>query len=288
MTPITLETLRKTQEQLLAMRDELKELQGALAVGDASVLDRHKLVMEQIRELKESFVAQRDALSKALPDGRRLYTGQYEALETFASNNKLNVQELFSKITIEGGVVVECNFSELGLTTLEGLEGLQRIRALDVCNNEGLTSLKGIPTKALEELYAYRCSLTGNLSELSGADKLKELYVGGNKGLTSLKGIPTKALEELVAGWCGLTGDLSELSGAEKLKELYVSSNAGLTSLKGIPTKALETLSAFECGLTGDHTFLSKAPKLSYLSLEYNRNLTLDKSKFKGSVEMYV
>jgi hypothetical protein len=46
MTPITLDTLRKTQEQLVAMRDELKELQGALVVGDASVLDRHKLVME--------------------------------------------------------------------------------------------------------------------------------------------------------------------------------------------------------------------------------------------------
>jgi hypothetical protein len=156
MTPITLDTLRKTQEQLVAMRDELKELQGALVVGDASVLDRHKLVMEQIRELKESFVAQRDALSKALPDGRRLYTGQYEALEKFASNNKLDVQKLFSGITIEGGVVVECNFERLGLTTLEGLEGLQRIRTLNVYYNAGLTSLKGIPTKALEtQQYFY-------------------------------------------------------------------------------------------------------------------------------------
>ena len=198
MTPITLATLRKTPEQLLAMRDELKELQGALAVGDASVLDRHKLVMEQIRELKESFVAQRDALSTTLPDGRRLFPGQYKALEKFASNNKLDVQKLFSKITIEGGVVVECDFERLGLTTLEGLERLQRIRALNVRHNEDLTSLKGIPTKALEILEA-----------------------------------------------------------------------------RG-------------CGLTGDYTFLSKAPNLSDLHLEHSPNLTLDKSKFNGSVTIYV
>jgi hypothetical protein len=288
MTPITLETLRKTQQQLLAMRDELKELQGALAVGDASVLDRHKLVMEQIRELKESFVAQRDALSTTLPDGRRLFPGQYEALEKFASNNKLDVQKLFSRITIEGGVIVECDFERLGLTTLKGLEGLQRIRALDVYNNSGLTSLKGIPTKALEELYAYECGLTGDLSELSGADNLRMFLVANNQGLTSLKGMPTKAIEVLKAYDCGLTGDLSELSGADKLKVLGVSGNKGLTSLKGIPTKALEKLSACACGLTGDHSFLSKAPNLSYLNLKYHPNLTLDKSKFKGSVEMYV
>jgi hypothetical protein len=69
------------------------------------------------------------------------------------------VQKLFSKITIEGGVVVECDFARLGLTTLEGLEGLeglQRIRELCVYNNAGLTSLKGIPTKALEtQQYFY-------------------------------------------------------------------------------------------------------------------------------------
>jgi hypothetical protein len=288
MTPITLETLRKTQQQLLAMRDELKELQGALAVGDISVLDRHKLVMEQIRELKESFVAQRDALSKALPDGRRLYTGQYEALEKFASNNKLDMQRLFSKITIEGGLVVECNFGGLGLTTLEGLEGLQRIRKLNTAVNKALTSLKGIPTKALEELSAYGCGLTGDLSELSGADKLEVLYVSHNEGLTSLKGIPTKALEDLYAYDCGLTGDLSELSGADKVRELCVGLNKDLTSLKGIPTKALEILEARGCGLTGDYTFLSKAPNLSDLHLEHSPNLTLDKSKFNGSVTIYV
>jgi hypothetical protein len=286
MTQITLDTLRKTQEQLVAMRDELKELQGALAVGDASVLDRHKLVMEQIRELKESFVAQRDALSTTLPDGRRLFSGQYEALEKFASNNELDVQALFSRITIEGGVVVECNFGGLGLTTLEGLEGLQRIIKLSVWGNKGLTSLKGIPTKALAVLGAHDCGLTGDLSELSGADKLKDLRVEKNKDLTSLKGIPTKALEELSAYRCDLTGDLSELSGADKLKALYVRGNARLTSLKGIPTKALEELRAYRCGLTGDHTFLSKAPNLSDLDLEHNPNLTLDKSKFRDSVEI--
>jgi hypothetical protein len=333
MTPITLDTLRKTQEQLLAMRDELKELQGVLAVGDASVLDRHKLVMEQIRELKESFVTQRDALSTTLPDGRRLFPGQYEALEKFASNNELDVQTLFSKVVIEGGVVVECNFERLGLATLEGLEGLQRIRALDVRNNydltsltgiptkalekldagwcgltadlselsgadklkaldvrgnAGLTSLKGIPTKALEELRASDCGLTGDLSELSGADKLKVLSVFNNTGLTSLKGIPTKALKTLNASWCGLSGDLSELKGADKLRELSVGWNRGLTSLKGIPTKAIEVLKAFECGLTGDHTFLSKAPNLSYLDLRKHPNLTLDKSKFRDSVDIDV
>jgi hypothetical protein len=274
MTPITLETHRKTRQQLLAMRDELKELQGVLAVGDISVLDRHKLVMEQIRELKESFVAQRDALSTTLPDGRRLFPGQYEALEKFASNNELDVQTLFSKVVIEGGVIIECNFERLGLTTLEGLEGLQRIRALNVYYNAGLTSLKGIPTKAIEWLRADLCGFTGDLSELSGADKLKVLYVRGNAGLTTLKGIPTKALEELYAYRCGLSGDLSELSGADKLKYLDVDSNAGLTSLKGIPTNALERLDAFDCGLTGDLSELSGADKLKQLWVKGNKGLT--------------
>jgi hypothetical protein len=285
MTPITLETLRKTQEQLVAMRDELKELQGALAVGDASVLDRHKLVMEQIRELKESFVAQRDALSTALPDGRRLYTGQYEALEKFASNNKLDVQKLFSKITIEGGVVAECNFSHMNLTTLSGLQGLVRVRRLGVYGNERLTSLKGIPTKAIERIEAAFCGLTGDLSELSGADKLKELTVYGNDGLTSLKGIPTKAIEQIHAGECGLTGDLTELSGADKLRTLSVNFNDGLTSLKGSPTLAIKAIYANDCSLTGDHTFLSKARNLRELFVGDNPALTLDKTKFNSKVE---
>ncbi len=274
MTEINLETLRETQKQLKAVCGELQELQGALFAGDPSVVDRHALVIEQIKELKDRFVEQFDSLSIKLPDGKRLLSDQFEALERFASNNKLAIDDVLSRITVEGGVVAECNFNKMGLRTLSGLEGLVRLRELSVSHNSELTSLKGIPTQAIERIDANWCGFTGDLSELSGADKLKGLHVFANKGLTSLKGTPTQAIEVINAYSCGLTGDLSELSGAEKLKVLFVPHNKGLTSLKGIPTKALEVLDARRCGLTGDLSELSGADKLKVLNVSDNEGLT--------------
>jgi hypothetical protein len=229
MTEITPETLKQTRKELIARRDELIELQGVLANGDASVLDRHALVMEQILELKKTFIEQRDALAVRLPDGTRLWRDQYEALERFASNNNLSIETVLSKITVEGGVVTECYFSYMNLSTVLGLEGLVRLRQLSVSGNKGLTSLKGIPTQAIEEINANWCGLTGDLSALSGADKLKELRVSGNSGLTSLKGIPTRAIEEIYGSECGLTGDHTFLSKARNLKKLRVEDNPALT-----------------------------------------------------------
>ena len=288
MTNITLKTLQETREQLNASYEQLKQLKGECINGDSDMLARLELQMEQITALKEKFIEQREALSTVLPDGTKLWPGQFESLERFASNNGLGINLVLSKITVEGGVVTECDFEGMGLTTLSGLEGLVRLRKLNVHGNSELTSLKGIPTQAIEKISAAWCSLTGDLSELSGADKLKVLRVANNQELTSLKGIPTQAIELISAWRCGLTGDLSELSGADKLKKLSVGGNQGLTSLKGIPTQAIEEIYAYECGLTGDHTFLSKAPHLEVLHVRQNPALTLDKTKFNSAVDIYL
>jgi hypothetical protein len=274
MTDITLKTLQETREQLKASLGQLEELRKEGVTGDSAMLARVELQMEQITALKEKFIEQREALSTVLPDGTKLWPDQYQALERFASNNQLHIESVLSRITVEGGIVIACDFFQMNLTTLSGLEGLVRLRKLDVSYNRHLTSLKGIPTQAIEEIWAWNCGLTGDLSELSGADKLKLLGVGGNKGLTSLKGIPTQAIEGIGAQKCGLTGDLSELSGADKLKSLTVSDNNGLTSLKGIPTQAIEEIYAWDCGLTGDLSELSGADKLKWLNVDDNQGLT--------------
>jgi hypothetical protein len=274
MTHITLETLLETRRQLKATCEELATLQGELITGDAAALDRHTLVMEQIQKLKETFIEQQEVLTVRLPNGKRLWSDQYEALDRFASNNKLEMANVLSKIKVDGLTVTECDFSFMNLTTLSGLEGLVRLRKLRVKGNERLGSLQGIPHQAIESICATRCALTGNLSALSGAKKLSRLHVGGNIDLTSLKGIPTQAIEQIEASACGLTGDLSALSGADKLEVLDVKRNGGLTSLAGIPTQAIKVIIADQCGLTGDLLALSGADKLKELNVERNGGLT--------------
>ncbi len=212
-----LDAAKDTRRQLQASCEERKTLQGLLFSGDASVLDRQALVMEQC-----------DALRVTLPDGKSLLRGQYEALEKLARSNKREVEELLPRITIEGVIVVECDFSSLGVTTLKGLEGLGTLRKVNLGHNRRLSSLKGIPTQAIEAILAVACGLTGDLSELRRADRLKQLSVSTNKGLTSLKGLPMQAIERLLANQCDLTGDHLFLKEALNLSELSIEGNPRL------------------------------------------------------------
>jgi hypothetical protein len=274
MTEITLKTLQETREQLNASYEQLKQLKGECITGDSDVITRLELQMAQITELKEKFIEQHEALSTVLPDGTKLWPGQFESLERFASNNGLDIESVRSRITVEGGIVTGCDFSKMALTTLSGLEGLVRLRKLKVNYNPRLTSLKGIPTQAIESISAECCGFTGDLSELSGADKLKDLDVSSNKGVTSLKGIPTQAIERICASWCGLTGDLSELSGAVNLGLIFLHGNEGLTSLRGLSTRSINRIYAERCGLTGDLSELSRADQLEILNIDHNKGVT--------------
>jgi hypothetical protein len=281
-----LQTLQETHQALKEGCDELKLTLEELRVGRCTI-DQKQEVIDRIKALKELYQQQIQELSLTLPDGRTLLRPQYEALERFAGNNNCTVEDLLEldRVTINRGVIVECNFSARGLTTLEGLQGIWSIKKLVVGHNEGLTSLKGIPVQEIENIAAVRCTLTGDLSEITGATKLKELHVCGNEGLTSLNGVPTQEIEEIAASYCALTGDLSEIAGASKLKRLYVRKNQGLTSLKGVPTQEITEIEAKVCGLTGDHTFLSEAKQLSKLHLDDNpSSLTLDRSAFAPGV----
>jgi hypothetical protein len=291
MTDATLQTLQQTRKALEEGLEELQLSRAALLATNCS-LELHQEVVNRIKALKESYEQQLKDFSVPLPDGRLLLRPQYEALEKFAANNDIHVLHLlsakapwgFKRVTIKGPVIVECAFQDYGLMTLEGLEAIWSIREVNLRGNQRLNSLKGIPTKEIEEIYAGVCDLTGDLSELSGADKLKKIDVHRNGRLTSLQGIPTPAIEEIAAHRCGLTGDLSELRGADKLKKLNVAWNQSLTSLNGIPTQAIEVIYARECGLTGDQTFLSKAQNLKELLVAENTALTLDQTKFNIKV----
>lgn len=273
MTGMNNNTLSHNHQQLRAKADELQSLQELLFSGDASVLDRHKLIVEQIQELKDEYKKQFEACNTKLLDGRRLFTPQYEALKTFARRNKLKVHDLLERITIEGGVVTRGDLTHMHLRTLTGLEPLSTLTWLDVSNNYGLHSLKGIPTQGLQELHANWCWLE-NLADLCGTTQLRVLNVKGNDPLISLAGIPTQAIQEIGAQYCSLTGDLSELHNATNLKKLDISGNHGLVSLKGIPTQALKELHAYLCGITGDLSELSTATKLRLLDVHSNKGLT--------------
>jgi hypothetical protein len=281
------DTLTHTHQQLQAKADELQSLQELLFTGDASVIDRHKLIIEQIRDLKESYQKQCEAFTTELPDGQRLFTPHYEALKAFARNNELSIQEL-PEIRTEGGFAIACGFSGIDLTTLEGLQEIQTIQTLKVSFNRELKSLKGLPTSAIQEIDATCCGLTGDLSELRDASQLKKIDVFGNRFLTSLKGIPTQMIEDIDASHCGLKGDLSALCGASKLKRLLVVANKALLSLKGVPMQSIEEIDADYSNLKGDHTFLSEARHLRTLHLR-RRNakpLSLDKTKFPAGMDI--
>jgi hypothetical protein len=288
MTNITLKTLQETREQLTASYEQLIELQGELINGNASLLKRHELVIKQIQRLKDAFIEQHEALSTVLTSGTKLRPGQFQSLERFASNHGLDIYNVRLRSHFEGGFVTECDFSRMNLTTLSGLEGLVRLRSLNVAGNPDLRSLKDIPLQAIEVIYLTRCGLTGDLAELAGANMLKKLLIGANKGLTSLKGVPTQAIEYIDASDCDLTGDLSELSGADMLIVLKVAGNESLGSLTGTPTQAIQEIYAKGCSLAGDHTFLSKAPNLVSVDVSFNPALTLDKTKFNSNVEVTV
>jgi hypothetical protein len=268
-----LQNLKETHQALKEGCDELKLTLEELRIGRCTI-DQKQEVVDRIKALKELYQQQIQELSLTLPDGRTLLRPQYEALERFAGNNNLKVEDLLDGVTINGHAIVECDFSDSELTTLEGLQGVWSIKKLNVRWNKGLTSLKGIPTQEIEEIDAYQCDLTGDLSEIAGASKLRTLDVRWNKGLTSLKGIPTQEIEEIDAYQCDLTGDLSEIAGASKLRKLVVRWNKGLTSLKGIPTQEIEEIHAAECGLTGDLSEIAGATKLKKLLVSENKSLT--------------
>jgi hypothetical protein len=125
----------------------------------------------------------------------------------------------------------------MDLITLEGFDGLEMIRQLNINRNPQLASLKGIPTRAIERIWARQCGLTGDLSELHRADKLKWLNVEENAGLTSLHGIPMQSIEEIRAEKCDLSGDHTFLCKAQHLRFLHIKNNSSI--LKSLTARRL-------------------------------------------------
>ncbi len=285
MTEMASQDLERTREELEVATEELKALQRHLFARTPDVIDRHAIVMATLKQLKESYQAQMMAFAVALEDGRFLHRDQYQALQGFASNNRLALEGLLPKVTIEDGVVTRCDFERCRLQTLDGLGEVHSIKSLNLSHNFNLTSLKGLPLQQLENLEVGWCGLYGNLVELQGAVGLQSLCISSNP-ITSLDGLPVGTLEELLAVSCRLSGDLSELRMANRLRVLVVTENSNLTSLKGLSMESIEILWASSCCLTGDHTFLSRAKRLRSLDLSGNSALTLDKAQFAPTTEI--
>lgn len=228
VTGIVFRSLGEMRQALQAAGDELGVLQQKLFAGAPEILVRHALVMGEVEMLKNRYQQQVSECVVQLKDGRYLRRDEYQAVLTFAVNNGLDAEQLIPELTIEEMVIVEASFNDGNLKTLKGLEVLQSLTTLHVSWNPQLTSLEGVPVQSLEELVAWRCSITGELSELRQARRLKILEIGENEGITSLRGVSLEALEGVDARWCNLTGDHSFLATGEKLERLRIGHNPSI------------------------------------------------------------
>lgn len=285
MSELSLPELQESRAALEVAAQELWAVQELVMSGESEVIDRHAIAMAEVLKLKQSYELQVNEYAVTLEDGRFLDRDQYQALQGFASNNRLTLEGLLPRVTIEGGVVIRCDFERCRLQTLDSLGEVHSIKSLNLSHNFNLTSLKGLPLQQLENLEVGWCGLHGNLVELQGAVRLQSLCISSNP-ITSLDGLPVGTLEELLAVSCRLLGDLSELRTANRLRALVVTENSNLTSLKGLSMESIEILWASSCGLTGDHTFLSQAEHLRKLDVTRNSALTLDKAQFASTTEI--
>jgi hypothetical protein len=274
MTELSLSVLQESRAALEVAAQELWAVQELVMSGESEVIDRHAIAMAEVLKLKQSYEQQVNEYTVDVGGGQYLRRDQYQMLQTFAANNRMDIASLIPSLTICDFVITECRFQRRNLITLEGLAGIDSIRTLDLCSNSQLTSFRGVPTHSLEELVVRRANVTGDLTLLRNAIKLRKLDLEWNDGIASLKGIPTEALELLNVRGCGLIGDLSEIAAADTLQSLYVGGNRGLTSLRGIPTKSLERLHAGNCKLTGDLLELRGAHKLRDLDIRGNQGIT--------------
>ena len=277
MTPAN--TPQSQPAPLVALKQRYQTLQ---AVGKAAKEKLPQLVqtgnIEAVRELRDTLRAALKSFKEELArdpveleDGRTILRHEHEGLRIFAQKNGRTIDEALGKITITNNSVTAADFNNQNITTLEGLKFLRGLKALDISQNNGLTSLEGIPSQ-VEVLDASLCGLTLDLKAIAALGGLRELNVSCNKGLTSLKGIPSQ-VEVLNAERCGFTGDLKAIAALIRLKELNISGNRDVTSLAGIPSQ-VQVLNAWQCGLTGDLKALSALTKLKELNVAQNSGLT--------------
>ncbi len=126
-----------------------------------------------------------------LPDGRALFAWEYEALEEFSKNNRLDFDRLLNDcVTIlNGNVVVACinNRSVQDISALSALTGLIKLD-LNFSEINDISSLSGLTN--LQELDL-RNNQIQDLSSLFGLINLQELDLSSNQiqDLSSLSGL---------------------------------------------------------------------------------------------------
>ncbi len=241
------------------MSNETKALQGqaGLIVKDlaaTSIKLRHQLndpdtFSTRVMAQRNDIDALEESLSKSfveLPDGRKLVSWEYEALERFAKDNRKNVNQFLGNIfAIENGNVVVVSLDSMSIKDINALSGLTGLK------NIGLSSNQILDITALSKLTnLQRLRLCSNynqdLNSLSGLTALERLSLDRNKiqdisflsGLTSLQSLELghNRIQD-ISSLSGLTGlkyldlrnneiqDCSALSGLSALKTVYIMDN---------------------------------------------------------------
>ncbi|RME61769.1 MAG: hypothetical protein D6780_01010, partial [Candidatus Dadabacteria bacterium] len=132
----------RLEEVAEAKKRHQQAMQEALERGDAKALS---LANEKFSKALDRF---REAEKKAyitLADGRKLFVGDYAALEKIAKNNELNVKGVLGRIReIKNGRVTKLNLSGMCIKDVTGINRLKKLEELYLSGNQ----LTGIPDNA--------------------------------------------------------------------------------------------------------------------------------------------
>ncbi len=137
-----------------------------------------------------------------LPDGKALYTWEYEALEKFAKSNRLDFDRLLNdSVKIINGGVVEVYLHKMSVQDISSLSKLT-----------GLTKL------------LLHCNNIQDISVLSGLIRVRELCLYGNQieDIDALSGLI--GLKHLSLYYTKIP-DIDALSGLTRLRELRLDIN---------------------------------------------------------------
>ncbi len=153
----------------LGLKDNLKDL--------SAFDERNNLQKKNIDALEES-------ISKSfveLPDGRKLFSWEYEALERFTQDNQKDVNHFFvDNISIENSCIVRVSFCSMSIKDISALSGLENLRELYLYKNQirnisALSALKNLQVLELDK------NKIQDIAVLLSLRSLKELSISENE-----------------------------------------------------------------------------------------------------------
>jgi hypothetical protein len=237
------------------------------AFDQGSAIDPHQVVelTAALRAGNARFKEEWAACQTELPDGRKVFTPDFEAVVTLLGNPS-HVHLHIKKIDAQGRVV-KLDLSSESISDLGAISGLTALQWLGLNNNmiQDLNPLSGL--NALRDL-SLQCNQIEDLTPLAGLAGLKRLNLAGNQisdpgplsQLTRLRRLdfgdnelqniaPLATLTELRELHLedNLISDIGPLSSLRSLRRLNIEFNRlrDLRPLSGLA--ALQTLDLYAC-----------------------------------------